>query len=782
MPLPLPNLDTRRWDDLVEEGRALIPRYAPGWTDHNAHDPGMTLIELLAWQVEQEMYRANRIPDHNRRKFLALVGFPVDSPRPAKVTLAFAVGGGAPLALPEGLTFATTMVGRDGEPPVLVPFRLLHALMVLPVAVSAVQSFDGARFADRTRQSAGSRPFPAWGEAPGAAGEPDLSPALYIGLDSAPPAGSEFRVWFEFASGRSDECERGRIVREAEEQAIRCRPIGPATVVDCDDEDTSAPTTSADGPPRHHGMETAWEYWDGSVWQSLTVADVTRALTLDGSVVAVAPAGMQPLELGEVPGGQHYIRCRLASGWPDAPPMVSVLALNAARAEQSVEARASLAIAPGVVPPAGREPVVGVRQRLELAFDNAHKITVLAVGASDNWPEVLVIKYLPATPITPGELVCTLWDIGCSTGLPGMGFVLPGPIASGSCMIWGFDGGDAERWHPRSDLDAAGPLDAEFALDPATGLVSFGDGRRGRIPVRGVALFASYSTTFAAGGNVAAGSPWTLAGADDAVNTALLGADVELTAAQLAAMANPGGARGGALEDTAHATGRAAEALWAHERLVELVADGEVTLDQRDRATVLSRVAPPRATTLLDYERIALDVPGTIVGRARAWVGMDPAYPCLKAPGTVALIVVPYLPVGRPEPTVGLFNAIRRYLDRRRIIGSRLVVVGPEYVTVRVHASVKSLPRAANDRVQADIVTALNTLLDPMAGGPDGRGWPFGRDVYRSEILQVIDGVAGVDHILNLELFGGEDDAQCGNICVGPIACTTPGQHQVVVS
>ena len=42
MPLPLPHLDDRRWQDLVEEGRALIPRLAPAWTDHNVHDPGIT--------------------------------------------------------------------------------------------------------------------------------------------------------------------------------------------------------------------------------------------------------------------------------------------------------------------------------------------------------------------------------------------------------------------------------------------------------------------------------------------------------------------------------------------------------------------------------------------------------------------------------------------------------------------------------------------------------------------------------------------------------------------
>src|SRR6476620_3691365 len=89
MPLPLPDLDTRRWTDLVDEGRALIPRYAPGWTDHNIHDPGITLIELFAWMVEQEIYRVNRVPERHRRKFLQLIGFTSAPPRPARVTLHF---------------------------------------------------------------------------------------------------------------------------------------------------------------------------------------------------------------------------------------------------------------------------------------------------------------------------------------------------------------------------------------------------------------------------------------------------------------------------------------------------------------------------------------------------------------------------------------------------------------------------------------------------------------------------------------------------------------------
>src|SRR5262245_61227546 len=87
MPLPLPSLDTRRWSDLVAEGRALIPRYAPTWTDHNVHDPGIMRMELFAWIVEQLVYRANRVPDRHLRKFLALAGFPPAPPRPAFAVL-----------------------------------------------------------------------------------------------------------------------------------------------------------------------------------------------------------------------------------------------------------------------------------------------------------------------------------------------------------------------------------------------------------------------------------------------------------------------------------------------------------------------------------------------------------------------------------------------------------------------------------------------------------------------------------------------------------------------
>lgn len=74
MPLPIPNLDDRDFDQLAAEARALIPRNLPVWTDYNPSDPGITLLELFAFLIEAAVYQINRVPERSLERFARLVG------------------------------------------------------------------------------------------------------------------------------------------------------------------------------------------------------------------------------------------------------------------------------------------------------------------------------------------------------------------------------------------------------------------------------------------------------------------------------------------------------------------------------------------------------------------------------------------------------------------------------------------------------------------------------------------------------------------------------------
>jgi hypothetical protein len=73
MAIELPNLDDKPYAELVDEARSALPGIYPGWTDHNPSDPGIALIELLAWLTEMLIYRTGRISEPTERAFLLLL-------------------------------------------------------------------------------------------------------------------------------------------------------------------------------------------------------------------------------------------------------------------------------------------------------------------------------------------------------------------------------------------------------------------------------------------------------------------------------------------------------------------------------------------------------------------------------------------------------------------------------------------------------------------------------------------------------------------------------------
>jgi hypothetical protein len=78
-----PNLFDERFDDLMKIGRARLRALAPEWTDYNAHDPGITLMELFAWTSEAQLYSLARMRRDERAAYAAFLGIKTGGTRGA---------------------------------------------------------------------------------------------------------------------------------------------------------------------------------------------------------------------------------------------------------------------------------------------------------------------------------------------------------------------------------------------------------------------------------------------------------------------------------------------------------------------------------------------------------------------------------------------------------------------------------------------------------------------------------------------------------------------------
>lgn len=141
MPLELPSIDDRKYQDILAEAMARIRVHNPEWNNYNDSDPGITLLQLFAFMSESLLYRANLIPERNRVKFLSLLGIPLQAAAAASglVTISNVK---APV---KTLTLPADQELRAGK----LPFRSQDAIDVLPVEaalyVKRMSAQDDAR-------------------------------------------------------------------------------------------------------------------------------------------------------------------------------------------------------------------------------------------------------------------------------------------------------------------------------------------------------------------------------------------------------------------------------------------------------------------------------------------------------------------------------------------------------------------------------------------------------------------------------------------------------------
>ena len=740
MPQPLlQNLDDRRWADLVNEGVALIPPYAPDWTDHNISDPGRTLIDLFAWIAEMDIYQLNRVPDRHRRKFLAIIGLVPEPPRAAHTVLSFSLEAATP---PAPLPATTEFEGDDpfGQP---TRFRILKELSIVTLDLLAIQVKDQRGFKDLTPHWERREPISLFGE------NPQPGAALYLGFKQPLPVSVPVSLFFTFADLQSGEQERERLIAETRAQKEACRPA--VSLNTCQEGKQPAANEEPEQTPPHHSVRTRWEFFAGAdQWQPLEVGkgeveDDTRSFTLNGHVRIKLPRSMKSTSIGSIKEPVYYLRCRLITGAYDAPARVQNLVVNGVLAEQAVPVGVlKWSIAKGAVVE-GKEPLRGELASFRLAFNPQEEITHLMFGDEES-PKFTILGYQKASDAVLGSLSIEAELLGYA---PQQQWTLSEkPLQASSFRLFTIEQGNWRVWKLRPDFDASGRSDSHFLLDPTEGIVTFGDGDKGRVVPTGIPVVASYLATRAEVGNLAVGRVKKLA--DSPHNHAVLQTFDELTNNLVNSVPATGGA---AAETLSHAEGRAVELL----------------------------DSPNRAVTLADYESFAVETPGVRLAGVSAKANVHPAFPCYKAPGMIALIVLPYLPADRPMPSRGLLRAVTAYLTRRRVIGTRVQVVGPTYLELAIKAKVQACTGVNKADLMQQIIVAVNRFFHALEGGPGGTGWPFGRDVYRSEVLQVIDEAEGVDHVLSLELIANGGEPQCGNVCLGPTGLVAAGQHQIQV-
>ncbi len=355
--------------------------------------------------------------------------------------------------------------------------------------------------------------------------------------------------------------------------------------------------------------------------------------------------------------------------------------------------------------------------------------TVAATAARTIFAEALEPIQDPATPsvrrqlrlsqvpILAGSVVIEVdddpgTDLFGTTDTAFRGFRVAEPPARGEAPAVT---GDASRWQEVPSLAAYGPDDRVFVVDYDTGIVTFGDGVNGApVPpgfrnVRAV----RYRVGGGAAGAVAAG----------AVN------GVVTARPFVTGVTNPFPATGGA----------------DAEPDADVIRRGVGELRSRGRA-----VAPA------DYGLLALRAPGASIARAHGVPGLHPDFAGAPIPGVVGVLVVPPVEAGAaepPVPTAETLRAVAEYLTREVAPAGITVVTGPVAFR-RVAVEARVVLDADQDRaaVLARAADAVTTYLDPLRGGEDGGGWPFGGAVRHTPLVRRLLSVDGVLAVSGLSL------------------------------
>lgn len=700
MPITIPSLDSRRYQDMLDEARARIPVHTPEWTNFNESDPGVTLLELFAFLAENMAYRANLIPERNRLKFLTLLGIPLAPGTSARglVTINNERGELRTLTLNDDLEV------RAGQ----APFRTEMGLDVLPVEMQVFYKRAVSDAAPEVREYyrqlyasyMGSQPlnatdallydtqpFPATGGVD--LGVDTIDAALWVALllrpGDKPYDEAQKRAAREAIANRT--LSLGLLPMTADASGKRLDPVGQESAAGGNLLRFELPLIPSNGELSRVLSERVPRY---------------QALTALASDDVLARPGVVQLRLPDAD------QLRL---WTNVDPL-----------EMGV----------GSFPPSLEDTTLNDRliTWLRISSPAAVRARFLWVGGN-------------ATAVRQRTRVANEL-LPAGTGEPDQNITLTqAPVIPDSLRLTVTENGKTEAWTTIDDLYAAGPevptadprlppgaqpppqaSPKAYTLNPESGEVRFGDGTHGARPSFGAILRADYDVSMGGRGNVGAG----------AINSGpALPSGLKVT--------NPVPTWGGADPESVREGEKQVTRYLQHRDRLVTAADFE-TIVRRTPGVDVGRVE-----VLPAYNpEIGASEPGDAAGAVTLMLvpAYDPAHP------------------NAPVPDRLFLDAVCEYVNPRRLVTTEVLLRPPNYRKVWVSIGITVAQRTSLAQVTEAVKAALHRFLSPLpapesagladaaplfvpaAGADPARGWPLRKPVLKLEIAAVANRAPGV--------------------------------------
>lgn len=292
MSLPSPHLDDRKFQDLVDDVKRQIGLRCPEWTEHNVSDPGVTLIELFAFMVEQALFRMNQVPEKNYIKFLEMIGITLEMPQPSRADLRFR------------LTRPIEDAPGEESYHVTLPARRTTGATIRTETEEAIEFTSDADLRMVRPKVAAMFAIPAT-EA-GIASEEEAPEAARLVMNGQPlDEGSAFKLFS--AVPRQNDCTYICFENDVSGNMVRF--------------DAACLTAAATGLRETYPSQV-WEVWDGinGAWERLeSVQDTTFGFNRTGYVELALPRGLIDKSIAGQRG--YWIRLRYSISAEDLPPV-----------------------------------------------------------------------------------------------------------------------------------------------------------------------------------------------------------------------------------------------------------------------------------------------------------------------------------------------------------------------------------------------------------------------------------------------------------------------------